>query len=188
MQLGNTPPTAAFSLACDARVDSASEGGVESEHIGIGFARNNTGPSAQHLGGGGSEGHPSPFDPFVYDIYQGQLGLGDWSCIDNAKDEYLDFLAGSAGDTPVSDVVIETGPDYNVSLRREGSAVGSSIRDNRTISRQSKGCVFFSQRFSAGQEGDPNLACVVRSSPYFSVLPFVSTKYIVTYMPLNKAQ
>ena len=112
---GNTTTTAAFSLACDARVNSTSEGGgVESEHTGIGFARNNTGPSAQHLGGGGSEGHSSSFDPFVYDIYQGQLGLGDWSCTDNAMDEYLDFLAGSAGDPPVSDVVIETGPDYNI--------------------------------------------------------------------------
>ena len=111
---GNTTPTAAFSLACDARVDSASEGGVESEHTGIGFARKNTGPSAQHLGGGGSEGHSSPFDPFVYDIYQGQLVLGDWSCTDKSMDEYLDFLAGSAGDPPVGDVVIETGPDYNV--------------------------------------------------------------------------
>ena len=36
---GNATPTAAFSLACDARVDSASEGGVESEHTGIGFTR-----------------------------------------------------------------------------------------------------------------------------------------------------
>ena len=111
---GNATPTAAFSLACDARVDSVSEGGVESEHTGIGFARNNTGLSAQHLGGGGSEGHSSPFDPFVYDIYQGQLGLGDWSCTDNAMDEYLDLLAGSARDPSMSDVVIETGPDYNV--------------------------------------------------------------------------
>ena len=111
---GNSTPTAAFSLACDARVDSASEGGVESEHTGIGFTRNNTGPSAQHLGGEGSEGHSSPFDPSVYGIYQGQLGLGGWSCTDNAMDEYLDFLAGSARDPPVSDVVIETGPDNNV--------------------------------------------------------------------------
>ena len=39
-----------------------------SEHTGIGFARNNTGPSAQHLDGGGSEGRSSPFDPFVYDL------------------------------------------------------------------------------------------------------------------------
>ena len=69
-------------------MDSASEVGVESEHTDIGFARNNTGPSAQHLGGGGSEGHPSPFDPFVYDIYQGQHGLEDyWSCTDNAMDK-----------------------------------------------------------------------------------------------------
>ena len=95
-------------------MDSASEGEVESEHTGIGFARNNTGPSAQHLDGGGSEGHSSPFDPFVYDIYQGQLGLGDWSCTDNAMDKYLDFLAGGAGDLPVSDVILETGPDDNV--------------------------------------------------------------------------
>ena len=95
-------------------MDSASEGGVESKHTGIGFTRNNTGPSAQHLGGGGSEGHSSPFGPFVCDIYQGQLGHGDWSCTDKAMDWYLDFLAESAGDPPVSDVVIETGPDYNV--------------------------------------------------------------------------
>ena len=45
--------------------------------------------------------------------------------------------------------------------------MGSSIRDNRTISRQSNGCDFFSQRFLAGQEGDPNSAYVIRSSPYF---------------------
>ena len=31
------PPTAIFPLAGDARVDSASEGGAESEHVGIGF-------------------------------------------------------------------------------------------------------------------------------------------------------
>ena len=68
LQTGNTPPTAAFPLDGDALVDSASEGGAESEHTGIGSARNNTGPSAQHLDGGGSEGRSSPFDPFVYDL------------------------------------------------------------------------------------------------------------------------
>ena len=33
---GNTPQTAAFPLDGDALVDSASEGGAESEHTGIG--------------------------------------------------------------------------------------------------------------------------------------------------------
>ena len=67
-QTENIPPTAAFPLDGDALVDSASKGGAESEHTGIGFARNSTGPSAQHLDGGGSEGRSSPFDPFVYDL------------------------------------------------------------------------------------------------------------------------
>ena len=67
-QTGNASPTAAFPLDGDALVDSASEGGAESEHTGIGFARNSTGPSAQHLDGGGSEGRSRLFDPFVYDL------------------------------------------------------------------------------------------------------------------------
>ena len=111
---GNLPPTAAFPLVGDALGDSAIEGGAESEQSGTGFAKNNTGPSAQHLGGWGSEGRSSPFDPFAYHIYQGQLGLVDWSCTDNAMDEYLDFLAGSAGKPSVSDAGIDTGPDYHV--------------------------------------------------------------------------
>ena len=49
-------PIAECSQADDARVDSASEGGAESEYIGVRFARSNTGPSAQHVDGGGSEG------------------------------------------------------------------------------------------------------------------------------------
>ena len=76
---GILPPTAAFPQATDAPVDSSSERGAKSEHTGTGFTSNNTGPSAQHLDGGGSEERSSPFDPFVYDLYQGSLDLGDWS-------------------------------------------------------------------------------------------------------------
>ena len=48
--------------------------------IGVRFARSNIDPSAQHVDGGGSEGHSNPFDPFTYDLRQRQLGLEDWSC------------------------------------------------------------------------------------------------------------
>ena len=65
----------ALPLAGDGRVDSASEGGAESEHTGSRFARNNnTGPFAQHLNGEGSEERSSPFDLFAYDRFKGQLG------------------------------------------------------------------------------------------------------------------
>ena len=111
----NHPLTAALPLAGDARVGSASEGGAESEHTGIEFTRNsNTGPSGQHLDGGGSDGRSSPFDPFAYDCCQGQLGLGGWSCTYNVMDEYLVFVTGSAGDPPESDAGIDTGPNYHV--------------------------------------------------------------------------
>ena len=50
-------------------------------------------------------------------------------------DEYLDFLAESAGEPPVSDAGIDLDPDYHVKLRRGSFPVGSSISDNRTISR-----------------------------------------------------
>ena len=63
---------------------------------------NSTGPSAQHLDGGGSERRSSLFDPFTYDLCQGQLGLEDWSCTDNVLNDYLDFLWGIAGEPPVS--------------------------------------------------------------------------------------
>ena len=46
-----SPPIAAFPLVGDAPVDSAIKGGAESEHTGTGLARNNTGPSVQHLDG-----------------------------------------------------------------------------------------------------------------------------------------
>ena len=95
-------------------VDSASEGQTESEYTGIRFARNTTGPSTQHLDGGGSEGRSSPLDPFAYDLCQGQLDLDDLSCPDNVMDEYLDFMAGSAGERPVSDAGIDTGLGYYV--------------------------------------------------------------------------
>ena len=100
--------------AIDAPVDSSSERGTKSEHTGTGFARNNTGPSTQHLDGGGSEGHSSPTDPFVYDLYQGPLDLGGWSCTDDDMDEYLDVLARSTGEPPVGDAGINAGPDYHV--------------------------------------------------------------------------
>ena len=58
-------------------------------------------------------------------------------------DEYLDFLAESAGEPPVSDAGIDPGPDYPLLLRRGRFAVGSPISDNQTISRQSNGCDFF---------------------------------------------
>ena len=141
---GTLPPTAAVPLVGDAPGDSAIEGGAESEHTGTGFARNNTGPSAQHLDGWGSEGRLNLFGPFAYDLSQGQPGLGDWSCTDNVMDEYnLDFLAESAGEPPVSDAGIDSGPGYHAWLRRGSFAVGSSFSDNRTISRQLNGCDFF---------------------------------------------
>ena len=46
-----SPPIAAFPLVGDAPVDSAIKGGAESEHTGTGLAKNNTGPSVQHLDG-----------------------------------------------------------------------------------------------------------------------------------------
>ena len=96
-------------------MDSASERGAESEHSGIELVRNcNTGPSAQHLDGENSGGRSSPFDPFAYDVCQGKLGLGDWSCTYNILDEYLAFVARSAGEPPVSDAGIDAGPDYHV--------------------------------------------------------------------------
>ena len=88
-------PTAPFPLAGDTRVDSSSERGEEREHNGIGFARNNsTGPSAQHLDSGDSERRSSLFDPFTYDLCEGQLGLEDWFCTGNVLNDYLDFLGG----------------------------------------------------------------------------------------------
>ena len=107
----------------DARVDSAGDGGAESEHIGIGFARNNsTGPFAQYLHGEGSEERISPSELFAYGRFKGQLGharsnsygVGYWSCTDNVMNNYLDFLEGSGGEPPVSDVGIDAGPDYRV--------------------------------------------------------------------------
>ena len=95
-------------------MDRASENGADSEHTGIGFARNKTGSSAQHLDGGDSQGRSSPFDPFAYDYCHGELGLGDWFYKYDFMDEYLDFLAGSAGDPPVRDTGIDTAPDNHV--------------------------------------------------------------------------
>ena len=40
-------------------------------------------------------------------------------------DDYLDFLEGSGGEPPGSDVSIDTGSVYRVELRRKGFAVGS---------------------------------------------------------------
>ena len=123
----------AFPLAGDGRVDSASEGGAESEHTGTRFARNNnTGPFAQHLNGEGSEERSNPFDLFAYDRFKGQLGharsnsygLGDWSCTDKVTDENLYFLGGVC-EPPGSDVSIDTGSVYRVELRHKGFAVGS---------------------------------------------------------------
>ena len=142
---GILPPAAAFALAADAPVDISSERGAKSEHTGTGFTRNKTDPSTQHLDNGGNEEHLSHMDPFVYDLYQGPLDLGGWSCTDDDIDEYLELLQRSAGGPPVGDAGIDTGSDYHVWLRRGGFAVGSSISDNQTISRQSNGCDFFPQ-------------------------------------------
>ena len=111
---GILPPTAAFALAADAPVDRSSERRAKSEHTGTGFAKNNTDLSTQHLDDGGNEEHSSPMDPFVYDLYQGPLDLGGWSCTNDDMDEYLEFLPRSAGEPPVDDAGIDTGSDYHV--------------------------------------------------------------------------
>ena len=97
---GNTPPTAAFPLDSDALVDGASEGGAESEHTGIGFARNNAGPAAQHLDGGGSEGRSSPFDPFVYDLCSSISGNRTISRLLNGCDFYPNDFRREKRGTP----------------------------------------------------------------------------------------
>ena len=106
-------------------------------------------------------------------------------------DEYLDFLAESAGEPPVSYAGIDLDPDYHVKLRRGKFPVGSSISDNRTISGQSNGCDFFTNDFTRDKRGTTirpicvyvcryrcpfttvggklkrSVGGVVRSSPYF---------------------
>ena len=73
-------PIATSPLSVDAPVGSASVGGAIAENTGIGFATNsNRGSSTHQHDGGGSEGHSSFFDPYAYDLSQGQLSLGDWS-------------------------------------------------------------------------------------------------------------
>ena len=68
-------------------------------------------PHTAALGGADSE---DVFDAFAYDLYQGQLDLGDWSCADKVLDEYFYFLGGSAGGPSVSDAGIDSGPGYRV--------------------------------------------------------------------------
>ena len=78
-------------------------------------------------------------------------------------DEYLDFLAESAGELPVSDAGIDSGPDYHVKLRRRSFPVGSSISDNRTILRQLNGYDFFTNDFTRDKRGTtirPMCVCV----------------------------
>ena len=55
---------------------------------------------------------------------------------------------------------IDSGPDYNVKLRRGSFPVGSSISDNRTISRQSNGCDFFTNDFTRDKRGTQFGLCV----------------------------
>ena len=68
--------------------------------------------------------------------------------------------------------------------------MGSSIRDNRTISRQSNGCDFFPNDFRRDKRETPIWPVWFVRLHILAVLPFVSMKYIVTYtgITLNKAQ